>query len=530
VKLGNLKIGARLAISFGVIVMLLLAIVGIAMAQMKQASGRMNNMLEDRYYKINLANDIRYNVAIIHKHMRNAALATDAIGVARETEEMTSRRAINRDLLDKFDKAINTAKGRSLFDQIMEARKLDLANQHHMLKLLADGEPAAARALLNGAITASERHYTSLLDEITTLQEERMADEATQARTDFAQARTVLVTIAVLAVALTVLTAWLASRAITAPLNDAIGMARRVADGDLSARIEVKGSNETGQLLGALRDMNDSLSRIVTQVRSGTETIVTASAEIASGNLDLSARTERQASALEETASSMEELTSTVKMNGANALTGNELASSAADVAQRGKAVVSQVVETMQAINASSRRVVDIIGVIDGIAFQTNILALNAAVEAARAGEQGRGFAVVASEVRNLAQRSAAAAREIKQLITDSVAQVDAGSHLVGQAGKTMDEVVASVGRVSSVIAEISNASAEQTSGIEQINQAILEMDDVTQQNASLVEEAAAAAESMRLQAARLSEVVGVFRIGSSAHIGRPTQSRALPA
>ena len=303
------------------------------------------------------------------------------------------------------------------------------------------------------------------------------------------------------------------TRAITQPINAAVKVAQTVASGDLTSHIEVHTTEETGQLLQALKDMNSSLVNIVGQVRSGTETIATASTEIASGNLDLSSRTEEQASSLEETASSMEELTATVRQNADNAQQANQLALSASGVAVKGGEVVGKVVETMDAINDSSRKIVDIISVIDGIAFQTNILALNAAVEAARAGEQGRGFAVVASEVRNLAQRSAAAAKEIKTLIGDSVVAVDAGSKLVGEAGNTMAEIVASVQRVTDIMAEISLATQEQSSGIDQINQAIGQMDQVTQQNAALVEEAAAAAESLQEQSGQLAGVVSVFKL-----------------
>jgi len=286
-----------------------------------------------------------------------------------------------------------------------------------------------------------------------------------------------------------------------------------VADGDLTSRIESSSRDETGQLMLALKNMNASLATVVSGVRQGTDAIATASGEIAAGNQDLSSRTEEQASSLEQTAASMEELTSTVKQNADNARQANQLALSASEVAVKGGNVVGQVVDTMASINASSKKIVDIIGVIDGIAFQTNILALNAAVEAARAGEQGRGFAVVASEVRSLAQRSGAAAKEIKGLIDDSVGKVNTGSQLVGEAGKTMAEIVGSVKRVTDIIGEITAASQEQSTGIEQVNQAIAQMDQVTQQNAALVEEAAAAAQSMQEQAASLVGAVSVFRL-----------------
>jgi methyl-accepting chemotaxis protein len=314
-----------------------------------------------------------------------------------------------------------------------------------------------------------------------------------------------------------VVCAWLLTRGITVPLKNAITVARRVADGDLTGEIVVSSKDETGQLLQALKGMNESLKKIVTDVRRGTSDIATASSEIASGNADLSQRTEEQASSLEETASSMEELTSTVKQSADNARQANQLAAGASQIAVKGGEVVGQVVSTMSGISESSKKIADIIGVIDGIAFQTNILALNAAVEAARAGEQGRGFAVVASEVRTLAQRSAAAAKEIKELITDSVTKVEGGTTLVNEAGQTMDEIVGAVKRVTDIMAEITAAAQEQSSGIGQVNQAVMQMDQVTQQNAALVEEAAAAADSMQQQARALAQAVGVFKVSETA-------------
>ncbi|RTD94443.1 HAMP domain-containing protein [Variovorax atrisoli] len=322
---------------------------------------------------------------------------------------------------------------------------------------------------------------------------------------------------------------WIA-RIVSRPLEEAVKVAQSVAGGDLTSRIEARTTDETGQLLEALKGMNESLVKIVSEVRTGTDTIATASSQIASGNQDLSSRTEEQASSLEQTAASMEELTSTVKQNADNARQANQLAVSASEVAVKGGSVVSQVVDTMGSINASSKKIVDIIGVIDGIAFQTNILALNAAVEAARAGEQGRGFAVVASEVRSLAQRSAAAAKEIKTLIGDSVEKVEEGSKQVEEAGRTMEEIVGSVKRVTDIMGEITAASQEQTSGIEQINQAITQMDQVTQQNAALVEEASAAAQSLQEQAGSLVKSVSIFKLDANAVATvRPGFTRITP-
>lgn len=319
-------------------------------------------------------------------------------------------------------------------------------------------------------------------------------------------------------------------RLIARPLAEAVQIAKSVAGGDLTQQIHVDSTNETGQLLQALKDMNESLVNTVSSVRRGTETITVASGEIASGNADLSSRTESQAGSLEETASSMEELTSTVRQNADNARQANQLVVSASEVAVKGGSVVSQVVTTMGSIKESSRKIVDIIGVIDSIAFQTNILALNAAVEAARAGEQGRGFAVVASEVRNLAQRSASAAKEIKALIDDSVTKVDVGSKLVDQAGSTMEEIVTSVKHVADIMSEITSASQEQSDGIEQVNQAISQMDEMTQQNAALVEQAAAAAQSMQDQAVELSRAVSIFRLSGNSAQPASIAKRATPA
>ncbi|HYD81153.1 MAG TPA: methyl-accepting chemotaxis protein [Paucimonas sp.] len=311
-------------------------------------------------------------------------------------------------------------------------------------------------------------------------------------------------------------------RSIAKPLEEAVHAADVIASGDLTITLEKKSDDEIGRLFGAFDSMQTKLVDTVRQINEGAGTIASASQEIASGNADLSSQTESQASSLEETASSMEELTSTVKQNADNARQANQLAMSASEVAKKGGEVVNQVVSTMGSINESARKIVDIISVIDGIAFQTNILALNAAVEAARAGEQGRGFAVVAAEVRNLAQRSAAAAKEIKALIGDSVEKVDAGSRLVEQAGATMDEIVTSVRHVTDIIGEITAASQEQSAGIEQVNQAIVQIDDTTQKNAALVEEAAAAAEALQEQAAKLAQLVHVFKLSNMAGAASP--------
>src|SRR5450756_909598 len=366
---------------------------------------------------------------------------------------------------------------------------------------------------IDKSVKGADRPLGKAFDELLAIAKEEEKETSQSISSTAASSKRETNIIGVLAALLSALFAWLTAASITRPLREAVGVADAVAKGDLSQRIEVTTKDEVGQLLQALKDMNANLAGIVSEVRNTTETITTASKEIAAGNSDLSQRTEQQASSLEETASSMEELTSTVKQNAENAKHANQLAANASDIAVKGGQAVSEVVQTMASISTSSKKIGDIISVIEGIAFQTNILALNAAVEAARAGEQGRGFAVVAAEVRNLAQRSAAAAKEIKTLIGDSVDKVEEGSKQVAQAGKTRAEIVDSVKRVTDIMAEITAASQEQSSGIEQVNQAITQMDQVTQQNAALVEQASAAAESMQEQAQNLTQAVAVFKL-----------------
>jgi methyl-accepting chemotaxis protein-1 (serine sensor receptor) len=370
--------------------------------------------------------------------------------------------------------------------------------------------------LLHGPVSTLSMPKQTTIDALIGLQSNVAKAEFERSQSVYAWVRNTCTAAVVLGLLLALVIGYRLVRAITGPLNEAVRIASAVASGDLTQQIAAGANDETGKLMQALKRMNDSLRDIVARVRVGTDTIVTASGQIASGNMDLSSRTEQQASSLEETASSMEELNSTVRHNEDNARAANELALAASDVAARGGQVVSEVVQTMVAINAASHRIADIIGVIDGIAFQTNILALNAAVEAARAGEHGRGFPVVATEVRSLAQKSASAAREIKTLINDTVSQVDGGTRLAQQAGATMEEVVASVRQVTDMMGEISSASVEQSAGIGQVNQAIVQMDQATQQNAALVEQAAAAAGALQEQAQQLLAAVQVFQIDAA--------------
>ncbi|EJN09014.1 methyl-accepting chemotaxis protein [Herbaspirillum sp. YR522] len=372
----------------------------------------------------------------------------------------------------------------------------------------------ATVADIDAAISGADKALAAALSGLLAIAHEGAESTGANISTAIGSGKMVATAVGVVVAVLAIVFGVLATRSITRPMREAVTIAKTVAAGDLSSSITATGRDETGDLLRALKEMNESLKTVVGDVRTGSDTIATASTQIAGGNLDLSARTEQQASSLEQTAAAMEQITSTVKRNADSARQANQLAAAASDVASRGGAVVAQVVDTMGEINASAGKIADIIGVIDGIAFQTNILALNAAVEAARAGEQGRGFAVVATEVRNLAQRSAIAAKEIKGLISESVEKVGHGSQLVQHAGSTMEEIVASVRRVTDMMSEISAASGEQEAGIEEVNRAIAQMDTVTQKNAALVEEAAAATESLRDQARKLTGSVSVFRLG----------------
>ena len=413
---------------------------------------------------------------------------------------------------------------RATVDRIAEARKAYIAARDGATQAKAAGDAAAVKAQLADKVQPAITGYLASQQAYVDLQRERSA--AVRAESGAERVRSVWMVMAVMAaiVAGLIVSTLLLVRAICRPMTQLADVARRIGDGDLDVAVDTGRSDEIGVLQGALATMRDALRNIVGQVRQSAESIQVASGEVASGNTDLSQRTEQTASDLQQTASSIHQLTANVRQSADAAAQANQLAASAQTVAQRGGAVVSQVVSTMDEINASSKRIADIIGTIDGIAFQTNILALNAAVEAARAGEQGRGFAVVASEVRSLAQRSAEAAREIKVLIGTSVDKVETGARLVQNAGSTMGEIVASVQRVTDVIGEITAASAEQSQGIAQVNGAIANLDQMTQQNAALVEQSAAAAESLKDQALRLTESMQVFRLSGS---GQATVSAA---
>ncbi|WP_040786677.1 methyl-accepting chemotaxis protein [Massilia niastensis] len=524
----HLSIKSRLIFVIAFLAVELIAGAVIGIYNLGVANAELKQMHDERLVAMN---EVGHVVQLITLNQLNVAKAVNVEDAAVRGAMMSEVDA-NAAQITKFWEAYKAGElsddERTLAEQFTAARKEFLAQGlMPAVAAIRANDNAQAMQLLNGPMTRLFKPMRDMGDKLLKEQQEQALVEYERSQATFELVRLVCLAGLVFGVAMAAVVGWLLVRAIVRPLEKAVAIAGAVAAGDLTQTIEVDSRDETGRLLQALKDMNDSLVKIVSQVRNGTDTIATASSQIAAGNLDLSARTEQQAGSLEETASSMEELTSTVKQNADNARQANALATSASAVAGKGGAVVEQVVVTMGAINASATRIVDIIGVIDGIAFQTNILALNAAVEAARAGEQGRGFAVVAGEVRSLAQRSAAAAKEIKALIDDSVDKVHHGSELVDQAGATMAEIVQSVSRVTDIMAEITAASQEQTAGIEQINSAVTQMDQVTQQNAALVEQATAAARSLQDEAAALAHTVGAFKLVGAAQAAPRTGALA---
>ncbi|MER0169591.1 MAG: HAMP domain-containing protein [Nitrosomonas sp.] len=518
--LKDMTVKTELIIVIGLLSVILIGIGVLGLHGIKQSNEGLRTVYQDRTVPaVDLAtiNDIwesvRKNVTI--------AASTKSTEFAKEKSEETAK-TIKRaeEIWARFMATELTTVEEQLAQEKLRLYAAYVAAVNKIFAMTIAGDfDGAAKNLKDEAEPLFYRLHETIYSMIT-LQGKVAAEKYESAVNDYSSIFMIMIVTISSSVLLACVLGYILLRGIVKPLNEAITIANAVAAGDLSTRIETRSTvNGFGRLINALKAMNDNLIDLVGKVRLDANLIQTSAGEIASGNSDLSQRTEEQASSLEETASSMEELTSTVKQNADNARQANQLAVGASEVAVRGGAVVGQVVQTMSSISESSKKIVDIISVIDGIAFQTNILALNAAVEAARAGEQGRGFAVVATEVRTLAQRSATAAKEIKELINDSVAKVEDGTRLVDEAGETMDEVVTAVKRVTDIMNEISAASQEQHSGIEQVNQAVTQMDEVTQQNAALVEQAASAAETMHDQAQALAQAVSVFKLLESSGV-----------
>ncbi|MPQ55733.1 methyl-accepting chemotaxis protein [Duganella sp. FT27W] len=511
-----MKLATKLGLAFALVLVLAAAVDIFAIVKLAQLNRASTELSERWMPAMRVVQDLKAQIARVRTREFQYIISTDPAEMDKYDKVIANDLVDLRKMQDTYAKLISTPEEKALYDEFLSLWDRYMIEDGKIRAASRAAESDTAKQLLRGESNKLIVALRGQIDKLVKLYGDGGDAASDRADALYDSARVWIITLLIGSIVLgalcaALITRWLVKRLGGEP-DYAVKIAGKIADGDLTVAIHTR-EGDQDSLLYAMKSMRDSLAGLVEQVRSGTDTIATASQQIAAGNVDLSARTEQQAASLEETAASMEELTSTVKQNSASASEANELALSASAVAQKGGAVVSQVVQTMGSINQSSRKIVDIIAVIDGIAFQTNILALNAAVEAARAGEQGRGFAVVASEVRNLAQRSAAAAKEIKELISDSVNQVESGSKLVEQAGATMDDVVVSVRRVTDIMSEISAAGAEQRAGIEQVNTAIAGMDAVTQQNAALVEEATAASQSMQNQATALSELVSVFQL-----------------
>ncbi|MCB4362745.1 HAMP domain-containing protein [Hydrogenophaga taeniospiralis] len=512
----QLKIGHRLSWGFGSVVALLVGVAGLAWYSL-QASTAATTRLMEMEHRLAVTDEWLASTRLNANRVIALAKSNNHTDVDSYFKPLISQTTARINELQKtLEAQITSEQGKALLGDIGKRRKEYIGIRETFFTTLLGGDSFEADRMLDAELVPAVERYIASMSVLQQHERELVTAASAAAAATVVREEISILALATVALLLAVLVAWRITRSITGPLKEAVAMATAVAQGDLTQRVQSHRKDELGDLLNALEAMKTSLQQTVGQVRSATDSINTASAEIASGNQDLSARTEQAASNLQQTAASMEELTSTVRQSADAARQANQLASSAAEIAARGGQVVNQVVATMDEINHSSKKINDIIGVIDGIAFQTNILALNAAVEAARAGEQGRGFAVVAGEVRNLAQRSAEAAKEIKGLIGASVDRVDAGSRLVADAGQTMSEIVASVQRVTDIIGEITAAAGEQSDGIGQVNTAVNQLDQMTQQNAALVEQSAAAAESLKEQARQLTHTVATFRLAAA--------------
>ncbi len=515
----NLRIAAKLGLGFGLMAVLLIALSMTAAIGLFKVDQQVNLIVEDRLPKVLKLEALTLEVGHQAKLAGQVALLDKAEEQRKPLDEIAASRSKTEGLFQQLDKDIELPAARALLAEALEERRAYIAVLDRFLAATKADDTALKRDLMMREVRPAHQAYEDSLKKLVKFQEDLMTEDGRASEAAVKQTLAIVLAAAALGLAVAVGAAVWVTRSLTRPVHDLIGRLETLAAGDLTVTVEDDRRDELGRLQKAVAQLRDSLVRTVSTVRQNAESVATASAQIAQGNADLSQRTEEQASALQQTAATMEQLGSTVRHNADNARQANQLAQGAASVAGQGGEVVGEVVATMQGIQDSSRKIGDIIGVIDGIAFQTNILALNAAVEAARAGEQGRGFAVVAGEVRSLAQRSAEAAKEIKSLIGRNVEQVEAGTAQVTRAGKTMDEIVGSIRRVSDIVGEISAASTEQSNGVNQVGQAVTQMDQVTQQNAALVEESAAAAESLKAQAEQLVQAVAVFKLGAGGGI-----------
>ena len=510
----QLTVAQQIGLIVGVAVFALVLILVLSLVRVQTLGNTVDRLATEQVERLQLALRWRSNIAVNSTRVFSI-VQTEGDDLQNYFKDVVAATTADTSKVQKrYTELENSPQGLLIQEELATIRKSYLETRDKSLALKKAGDMAQARAYALGSFAPVLDKYNAVADKMVNYQVQRSAEQAAEAAGLIQSYRMTVLAAGVAGLALLVVLSWVVVQRIRRSLGEVSAVAQRIGEGDLSQPIHASGRGEVAEMMRAMEAMQTSLVRIVGDVRHSSDSIATGSSEIASGNADLSQRTEEQASNLEQTAASMEEITSTVKNNADTAQRAAVLAGTASAAAVKGGEVVGQVVATMQDISAASRKITDIIAVIDGIAFQTNILALNAAVEAARAGEQGRGFAVVASEVRNLAQRSAEAAKEIKALIGASVEKVDAGTHLVGNAGQSIEDIVAQVKRVSDLIGEISSATGEQTLGISQVGEAVTQLDQVTQQNAALVEQSAAAADSLKHQAAKLAEIVSVFRLG----------------
>ncbi len=520
-KLSSLKVKTKLWLGFGLMAVIVALVSGAALYWLGHANQRFQIYLDGVAQRERLVSELETAAKSRAIAARNLVLVTKPEDKNVELEAVKKAHQKVKDALAQLKKNLDSGQGATAKDRELLARVDSVEDKYGpvalaIVAMAVEGRRDDAILKMNDECRPLLASLLSATSDFIGYEDQRSDEETAEAAQLFKQDRLTLLGTAAVAAVLAAFLGWAISRSVNDPLQRAIRVAEAVAEGDLRAEIDVTGQDEMSQLLAALKAMSLNLSNMVNNVRQAADGIATASSEIAIGNQDLSSRTETQASALQQTASSMAHMTETVQHNAESSRKATDLASVAAKVAGQGGDVVNRVISTMEAINGSSRRIHDIIGTIDGIAFQTNILALNAAVEAARAGEQGRGFAVVAGEVRALAQRSATAAREIKSLITDSVTKVDAGGELVQEAGRTMDAIMTQVRHVTDLMGEINASTEQQTTGIVQVNAAVASIDQGTQQNAALVEQSAAAAESLRQQAQSLSETIARFKVRDS--------------
>jgi len=525
--LNNLRIGARLGIAFALVAALMVAMAIATQLGLRSIHNDVDGLIHDTYAKVKLIKFIGDEVNMHARLLRNLVIMDSAEQRTPDLKRLAESRPLITKAYEDLSRYLKSDESRQMFEVVTKERAAFIAEEDLLMKLVQAGDMVAAKAQLLNHVRQTQVSYQKKLQTMTEFQEQLMttAGEATLGTVDHTTALTLAATLTALIVS--VLAGLQVTRSVTGPLRGAVDTLKTVAAGDLAVEVSVDRHDEVGELQQALRDTVAALRHLIGEVRSGIDSVTTASSQIAAGNQDLSSRTEQQASSLQETASSMEQLTATVRQSADTARTASNLAANASIAAGHGGEVVNQVVGTMDEISASSRKVVDIIGVIDGIAFQTNILALNAAVEAARAGEQGRGFAVVAGEVRSLAHRSAEAAKEIKALIGASADKVEAGSRQVAEAGLAMREIMEQVRKVNSLIDEMASTTGEQSRGIGQVNTAVTQMDQATQQNAALVEESAAAATSLSHQAQTLAQAVARFRVETSTADAEPVLAKS---